>query len=219
MKQYWNYRILAYLMLLAGVSTTLQAGPVHDIPNLDSITFWERTGGSAPTAYTFAVNSSQLTSRLSDPLSASNNDFAGVPSHEFYDVFYSNASGTFDINGEFLTIEGFFDMELPWFGGLNLAEIALNFLGTPTEYGNWVASYVALGNNAEPGTVGLAIDGDLQTHTTMGNTIGQTERLRLTLGFNSSSGPAPIPEPNVLILLVTGLLALNLLRLKHNTNS
>ena len=33
------------------------------------------------------------------------------------------------------------------------------------------------------------IDGDLQTHTVMGNTVGTTERLRLTLGFESTSGP------------------------------
>jgi hypothetical protein len=74
---------------------------------------------------------------------------------------------------------------------LNLAEIALHFSGSSTEYGNYVASFVALGDNKEPLSVGLCIDGDLSTHSTMGNTVGQKQRLRLTLGFNSTSGPPP----------------------------
>ena len=92
--------------------------------------------------------------------------------------------------------------------GLNLAEIGLNFSGTPTEFGNFVASSLPLGDNAIPDSVGNAIDGNLQTHTTMGNTVGTTQRLRVTLGFLSSSGPAPIPEPSTLVLLAAGALAL-----------
>lgn len=177
-----------------------QAIPVRDIPNLASITFWERTGGTGPTPFTFGVNSTQLTTRLADPLTTTNSDFGGVPGREFYDVFYSDANGLFNLNGEYLTIEGVFDVGLPSGGGLNLAEIGLNFAAAPTEFGNFVASFVALGNNASPGDVGNAIEGDLQTHTTMGNTIGQTERLRVTLGFLSSSGPPPrqVPEPTTL---------------------
>jgi hypothetical protein len=79
---------------------------------------------------------------------------------------------------------------------LNLAEIELNFSGgAPGEFGNFVASSLALGDNAVPGSPPLAIDGDLLTHTTMGNTIGSEQRLRVTLGFESSSGPVPIPLP------------------------
>jgi len=77
---------------------------------------------------------------------------------------------------------------LPAGGGLNLAEIGLNYVDASTEYGNYVASYVVLGDNSYEPAVPACIDGDLQTHTTMGNTVGSTERLRLTLGFNSSSG-------------------------------
>lgn len=54
-----------------------------------------------------------------------------------------------------------------------------------------VASYVALGDNEDETTVDNCIDNDLKTHTTMGNTVGQTERLRVTLGFESTSGPPP----------------------------
>jgi hypothetical protein len=45
-----------------------------------------------------------------------------------------------------------------------------------------------LGDNKNEESVEKCIDGDLQTHTTMGNTVGTEERLRLTLGFASSIG-------------------------------
>ena len=68
-----------------------------------------------------------------------------------------------------------------------------NSRSATTEFGNYVASFVILGDNAvQPdGNVENSIDGDLQTHTTMGNTVGSRERLRVTLGFLSSSGPPP----------------------------
>jgi len=198
---------LSYLAIPSGV----QAIPVRDIPNLTSITFWERTGGTAPTPFTFGINTPQLTTRLSEPLSTSNSDFSGVPG-ELYDVYYSDADGTFNLDGEFLTVSATFGTTAPTGGGLNLAEIGLNFAGEPTEFGNSVASFVALGGNAFPSLVGNAIDGDLLTHTTMGNTFGQTERLRVTLGFLSSSGSVStsVPEPSSFISFGIGLLLLGL---------
>lgn len=161
--------------------------PVRKLPNLASITFHERTGGTEPTAYTFTVEGPELTVRLSDPLGDSNADIKGA-STEYYDVYYSNEDGEFNIDGSYLTISGMFGQALPAGGGLNLAEIGLNYVDASTEYGNYVASYVVLGDNSHEPSVPACIDGDLQTHTTMGNTVGATERLRLTLGFNSTSG-------------------------------
>jgi hypothetical protein len=167
---------------------TQQLVPVQDLPNLQSITFYERTGGDAPDPFTFLVDGPELTVRLSDPLAIGNFDIDGATG-EFYDVYYSNEDGEFQLDGSYLTISGTFAQTLPAGGGLNLAEIGLNFSDQSVEYGNYVASFVALGDNAAPQNVGLAIDNDLQTHTTMGNTVGQMERLRVTLGFESTSGP------------------------------
>ncbi len=161
--------------------------PVRKLPGLASITFYERTGGTDPTAYTFVVAGPELSVRLSDPLGDANADITGASS-EWYDVYYSNADGEFDIDGSYLTISGVFGQALPSGGGLNLAEIGINFVDASTEYGNYVASYVVLGDNSYEPAVPACIDGDLQTHTTMGNTVGASERLRLTLGFNSTSG-------------------------------
>jgi hypothetical protein len=185
------YRLVALSATIVAIVPSLAvAVPVRDIVGLDSITFYERTGGVAPDPYTFAVNSAELTTRLADPLDGTNHDIAGA-STEYYDIFYSNANGSFNLDGEYLSIEGVFEQTLPSVGGLNLAEIALNFLVEPVEYGNYVASFVALGDNAAPANVGLAIDGHLLTHTTMGNTVDSDQRLRVTLGFLSSSGPPP----------------------------
>lgn len=201
---------IAAVVIATAVSIPAHAVAVRLVPNLTSITFYERTGGVAPTPFTFAVNSPELATRLADPLGPGNSDIPGAAT-EFYDVFYSNADGSFNPNGEFLTIEGVYLFGLPQGGGLNLAEIALNFSGgAPDEFGSFVASFRALGDNAIPGDVGLAIDGNLQTHTTMGNTIGQAQRLRVTLGFQSASGPLAAPTTDIptlsewtLILLAT----------------
>ncbi|EDM78426.1 hypothetical protein PPSIR1_06241 [Plesiocystis pacifica SIR-1] len=163
---------------------------VTDLPGLESITFYERSGGQAPTAYTFTVDGPELTTKLDDPLGGANFDIMGV-STEFYDVYYSDVDGEFMLDGSYLTISGVFGQAMPAGGGLNLAEIGLNFDNEDTEFGNYVASFVTLGDNAVPENVENAIDGDLQTHTTMGNTVGANpgQRLRVTLGFESTSGP------------------------------
>jgi len=164
--------------------------PVRELPGLASITFHERTGGTAPTAYEFTVNGPELTVRLDDPLTEQSHDIPGADT-EYYDVYYSDGDGNFELDGSYLTISGVFLHAQPAGGGLNLAEIGLNFTDATTEYGNYVASYVVLGDNSVEANVGLCIDSDLQTHTTMGNTVGASERLRLTLGFESTSGPPP----------------------------
>ncbi|MCG3149726.1 MAG: hypothetical protein PCFJNLEI_03191 [Verrucomicrobiae bacterium] len=178
--------ILSALFLT--LASLASAVPVRQIPGLTAVTYHERTGGSAPVAQMFLIDDPRMTTRRADPLSINNNDFAGVPDKEFYDVFYSDVDGTPNADGEFLTIEGVYSSTAPAGGALNLAEITLNFSGGATEYGLYVASFLALGDNAVPTTVFNCIDGDLQTHTTMGNTVGQNQRMRITLGFQSSSG-------------------------------
>jgi hypothetical protein len=181
---------------VGGGSTSETGGPmtypVRMLPGLESITFYERTGGVAPDPFTFFVDGPELTIRLADPLAEGNFDIDGATG-EFYDVYYSDEDGGFELDGRYLTISGMFGQPLPAGGGLNLAEIGLNFQDASTEFGNYVASFVILGDNAaQPdGNVENSIDGDLQTHTTMGNTVGASERLRVTLGFLSSSGPPP----------------------------
>ena len=160
--------------------------PVKEIPGLVSITFYETTGDIKQ--YTFTVDGPELNTLLPDPLSNANRDIEGT-SVEFYDVYYSDIDGVFDPNGSYLTIAGAFGAKLPAGGGLNLAEISLNYMDG-VEYGSFLASFVGLGDNYVPGSEPNAIDGDLATHTTMGNTVDTPDqRLRVTLGFKSSLMP------------------------------
>jgi hypothetical protein len=161
--------------------------PVKEIPGLISITFYETTGQVME--YTFLVAGPELNNALPDPLSMDNRDIQGT-SVEFYDVYYSDVDGVFDPNGSYLTIAGSFGAKLPAGGGLNLAEISLNYDNDVVEYGSFLASFVGLGDNYAPGSEANAIDGDLATHTTMGNTVDTPDqRLRVTLGFKSSLMP------------------------------
>jgi hypothetical protein len=161
--------------------------PVHDIPGLKSITFYETTG--MVTEYTFTVLGPELNNQLADPLSMANRDIQGT-SVEFYDVYYSEEDGTFNPDGSYLTIAGSFGAKLPAGGGLNLAEISLNYEDNSVEYGSFLASFLGLGDNYAPGSEPNAIDGKLETHTTMGNNVDEpNKRLRVTLGFKSSLMP------------------------------
>ena len=120
-------------------------------------------------------------------------------------MFYSESDGIFHLDGEFITVEAIFDYPLHG-GGLNLAEIKLNFADGTSRYCVSVASFVALGDNAIPSSVGYAVDGDLMTYTTIGNTKGTSERLRVTVN--------PVPIPGTLLLLWGGLAGLGLIRRK-----
>lgn len=160
---------------------------VKDIPGLLSITFYETTGKI--NEYTFLVDGPELNTLLPDPLSLNNRDIQGT-SVEFYDVYYSDVDGVFDPNGSYLTIAGAFGAKLPAGGGLNLAEISLNYDNNELEFGSFLASFVGLGDNYAPGSEVNAVDGDLATHTTMGNNVdAPDQRLRVTLGFKSSLMP------------------------------
>lgn len=200
-------------VVVGGLAWTLpaQAVPIMDLPDLDSITIYERSTAGGPDPYVFAPASAEILQRRADPLSAANSDFVGTPG-EFYDVFYSDADGTANTLGEYLTIEALFDN--PADGALNIAAVLLNFAGGITEGASVVASFAAFGPFAFPGTAGNAIDGNLDTHTVFGSTTpGVANRLRLTLGFESSITPVvAVSEPGTLALFGLGLAGIGFAR-------
>lgn len=195
--------LLPVMWGLIALQGSAQAAPLRELPDLESITFFERT--SACYQYTFLMDSDELMNRR-PTLSWSSCDFDGADT-EYYDVFYSDASGNFDVDGEYLTIEAVFSHELPAGGGLNIGEARLNFGDGTNRFAVLVTHFRALGDNAHPETAGNAADGDLQTYTTLGNTVGQTERLSLTLDFFPGEIPT-VTEWGLVVmtlLLLTGL--------------
>ena len=210
--------LLRYLVPALGLllwTLPAQAIPIQNLPNLVSITVFERTFAGGPTPFNFGPADAAILQRRAVPLSAANNDFVGFTG-EFYDVFYSDADGTLNVLGEYLTVEARFDNAGG--GGHNLAEVVLNFSGGGTENANQVASFAAFGAGSFPGTVGLAVDGDLDTHTFMGSTAaGVPDRLRVTVGFASSvTQVSQVSEPGTFALLGLGLGGLVLARRRRS---
>lgn len=195
----YRYSVIGIFLGIYSVSSMGATVPIRQTDGISSITFWEATNGL--TSYTFNVDSHQLMNRLNDPLSDTYNDFRGART-EYYDVFYSNADGSFNIDGAFVTIEAVFSFDLPNGGGLNLSEVFFNFDGQPSQHANIVTDYIFLGNNSDESTVLNAIDGDIYTYTTMGNTLGQSQRLSITVSA------VPIPSPFVLFATTLGVMGL-----------
>lgn len=188
-------RLLSVMLLSLAFSSVAHAG-LMTLANLESISFFERSSAGGPDEFIFAFDSAELTTRLPDPLSAGNRDFIGTTfgADENYDVFYSDSDGTFNASGDFVTVTA--DYDFAGDSGMNIAEVRLNFSSGPGEFANTVTDFVALGTSPLPATVGNAVDGDLDTHTFLGDTVGQTtQRLSLTVGF------ASIPEPSPLLCL------------------
>lgn len=195
--------------ILGGLVGPAEAVPIRTLAGLSTISVFERTGTTHEIGFT--PDSAAVTTRLSGDLAPGNRDFQGVAS-EHYDLFYSDADGSFNPDGAFLSIEAAFLSSVG--GGGNISGAALNF-GPGAEFATVVSSFVG-GNAFNPATLDRAVDGLLNTFATLGGTDTPDQRMRITLGF-ASSAPAsqnsqnhqdlPAPE-GLLALAAAGLIAL-----------
>jgi hypothetical protein len=191
------YRALLTLSVALVMFASSQAAVINT-PGLNSVRFWEVTGPVTP--FTFAFNSSEMTTQLGvGTLSPTNDDFNQLPV-ENYDVFYSDANGNFNLNGNYVTVEAIYPVS-QFGGGLNLA--AVDLIGSfGTMRADILASWVGLGPNYVPGSENNAVDTDSpvpSTFTTMGSTmVPPTAHLRVTVGWST------IPEPTSFVMLVAG---------------
>ncbi len=183
------------------VATSLRA-----LPNLESIRFTERT--TVLFVHNFDVEDAALKTRIVD-LGETANDFTGTEI-EFYDVFYSDEDGNPDEDGFFLSVEAIY---APGLGGLNIADVSLIFENAFEQTAEAVASFHQAGVGALPTSIGRAFDGNVNTHTSMGTSSDQANRLRLTFDFGVEAPAQPIPEPSV--IGIVGLSGLALVRRRH----
>ena len=157
----------------------LLAIPIRSLPGLQSITIYEVTTNMI--VHTIHVSDPMFQERLSGTLSATNRDFEGWPGNELYDVFYSDHTGLFGLDGEYITIEAVFNRSGVG-GGMNIAGVTLDFVSGVSIFASVLGSFEASGSNYIDGSELKAVDCSLDTWTTMGNTLA-TARLRLTVGL------------------------------------
>jgi hypothetical protein len=196
-------RVIALAACVTALSYQSPAGAsVIGFPGLTAVRFWEFSGG--PNIHTFAPAGPVMTTQLG-VLNVVNNDFTGAPA-EVYDVFYSDANGNFNLNGNFVTVEARFPGQGG--GGLNIG--AVDLLLGPAPFmvcrADILASWVGMGANYIAGSEVLAADAAPATFTTMGNTAGVPGRLRVTVGWTK------IPEPASAALMLFGVAAIGIVR-------
>lgn len=174
------FRFVLLTVMCFSLSFCIAQVPLITFPDLTSITFYEQSGAIAP--HTYGVNDIELSTHLAGQLNSGNRDFEGVANREFYDVFYSNADGTFNSNGGFVTIECRYDFSNGG-GALNINEVEFHFGAGYSLYGPYITSYVSNGITYETGSEALAADCNLATVSVLGTTENTTIRLQLTIGI------------------------------------
>jgi hypothetical protein len=167
-------------MAIAGVS--MAQVPIRELPGASSISTFEQTG--AIVEFRFDVASPALAHRL-DFLSEFNADFRGSGGiSEDYDVFYSDANGTPNVDGAYLTIEVLY---AGTDGGGNINEVRLNRQDGSFERACILSRIRSFGDGAVPVATYGAVDTDRETTTFLGQSTDQNNRLSLTIGFLSSA--------------------------------
>ncbi len=206
--------LISVLVMAAGlVANPASAGSIKDVAGLEFIRVYEATYILDHIA-DFAPDDARLTTRLAGTaLSGVQRDFGFFPGDENYDVFLSDADGTLNTNGSYLTIEGNCGVAYNCF---NISGVALVKAGNILEYASTLAS-AAYGraNSFTPDSADKAVDDDLNTYTQLGDTIGQgtDARMRITVGFASVQ---PVPEPETYALMLAGLGLIGLAAARRN---
>lgn len=181
----------------------LSAAPISSLPNLTRIFMLESTG--------IILNHNlqpfgavEMVGNL--PADVTTN------ANEQYDLYYSDANGTPNQNGEFLTITCNF--EQVGVAGCNIAAVGLGFSSGPDILFNTITD-LRTGFNYVAGSESFIIDNSLTTFSSLGNNADGNPPLRVTLGISAPPSGNEVPEPSTYATIGAGLLAAAFLRRRN----
>ena len=188
-------------LFACGSAMALQpVGGIQEIAGYEGIRVYEATYITAHQT-DFAAGDQRLISVLSGAaLSQQGRDFGNFNGNENYDLYFSNADGSFNANGRYLTIDG--NCDLPS-GCFNITEAAVRVNGTD-QLATGVVRAVYGQTPFVANSEAFAADGDFTTFTRLGDTTNNfpTGRMSITLSF--ANVPA-VPEPESYAMMLAGL--------------
>lgn len=180
---------------------------ISSIAGFEGVTAWEATYYPASPEATFfaAVDVRLLAALPGAALSHAGRDFGSYAGNENYDLYLSNADGTLNANGAFVTIDGNCDVAYNCF---NVSEVALKINGHHEFASDVVRAVYGRAGSFTPGSASKAADGNLLSYTQLGDTIGHypDARMSITLSFTSA-----VPEPASGALMLAGVAAMGFL--------
>lgn len=198
------------ILLAAGVMamSPAYAAGIRDTPNLVGFTVWEVTNTTF--TYTFPGQGGVLDSKLTISGIASTPDFV-TTAFERFDLYYSDAAGNFDLNGNYLTIDCNYQQGG---GGCNIAAVRMD-LSNGYLFADTLTRFVSASGYVS-GSELLAADGpNTTTFAQLGTTFSSATNMSLTLGFTDEptfTGQSSVPEPSTYAFIGAGLLGGALLR-------
>jgi hypothetical protein len=174
---------------------------IADIVNFEGVNVYESTFANPEPPAQFGAGDARLTALLAGAtLNGSSRDFGNFPDDENYDIYFSNADGTLNAAGRYVTIDG--NCFVPY-NCFNINEVALVVGGSEQFATSVVRAVYGRAGSFTPGSHVNAADGNLYSYTQLGDTIGLgvDARMSITLEFAN----VPVPEPQTWALLAIGL--------------
>jgi len=188
--------------LASGAATAAQpVAGIQAIAGYEGIRVYEATNILAHPA-DFAAGDSRLVEVLSGAaLSKTGRDFGFFDGNENYDVYFSDADGTLNAQGSYLTIDGNCDVPYQCF---NITEVAVRVNGADQLATGVVRTVFGRAGSFVVGSDVRAADGNFSTYTQLGDTIGDYPDGRMSITLSFANVPA-VPEPGTWAMLAGGL--------------
>ena len=198
--------LLAGALASGAASAAQPVAGIQAIAGYEGIRVYEATYTNAHVA-NFAAGDSRLVEVLSGAnLSMAGRDFGFFDGNENYDVYFSDADGTLNTQGSYLTIDGNCGVQSECF---NITEVAVRVNGADQLATGVVRTVFGRAGSFVAGSDVLAADGNFATFTRLGDTTDDYPNGRMSITLSFANVPA-VPEPGTYAMLGGGLVFLGL---------